>query len=221
MNQKKLSFTNVAKKILLPMIAIMTVVLVALWNGKSAEAASSETKTLFSPGGTLTYSISASNSISENVSWISVSRTSATSIRINVSENPTLDKRTGYVYIKSGNTTVRTIRIDQMGDVYFDFDNFPLYELSSGSTTNGYVIVGTSRDVEVRSSNNNWVHITVSNNQKSKYYVNGNHIGYKVPVKIVIDRNTTRRNRHADITIGYKYSEPQMAYTLYQSSHSY
>lgn len=222
MNQKKLSYSSIARKVLLPFVAIMTVVLVALWSGKTAEAANINPGKFFAPGGSVTYSLdNPSYVISENLSWVSITRNSATRFTINIAENRSLEDRSGYVYVKNGSKVVKTYQIEQYGDFITGCQDLPVVVSSSASTSVTYLVVGLQENLKVTSSNNNWVHISIDNLHRTPVYAaNGKLMGYKTKVTIQVDRNTTRRDRHANITFSYTSGRQVYAYTLYQSRYS-
>ena len=222
MKQKKLSYSSVAKKIMLPLIAIMTIVLVVLWNGKMADAANSTDVPLnvYASGKTFTYSIDAPCSVSSSVSWISISRPSANKFMFTVAENRSDNIRTGTVTVKRGNTVVKRYKVTQEG-YGLQVHVHPSSCLASGGVFDGYVDIGVNESLYAFTSNSNWCHIRVDNNRYALTDAKGDIVGYRVFYTLTIDRNTTRRYRHAKITICHSNGYLLDEFTYYQSSNNY
>lgn len=202
MNQKKLSYSSIARKVLLPFVAIMTIVLVVLWNGKSAEAAYAPT--IGAAGGTLSYGIDNGCTVTENCDWFSISRPSATKINVNVADNPYFQPRTGYVYVKKGGKTVRTITITQQGN-YVIFATPGEITIGGDASWKTYTIYSGSKAALSVTSKNSWLHVTVNNsNIKQAYGPDG--IVYSRTIRMKMDDNLTGKTRTGTMTFFTGYS---------------
>lgn len=204
MKQKKLSCSRIARKVLLPFVAIMTVLLVVLWNGKTADAGWPD---ICAAGGTLTYSIDYGATVSENYDWLSISRTSATTIRVNVSDNPYFQVRTGYVYVKKGGKTVRTITIIQQGN-FVEFEYAGDITIGGGASTPSwktYTIYTGSKATLSVTSQNSWLHVKVNNSNIQPVYTSDGVV-YSRTIQMKMDNNYTGRSRLGTMTFFTGYS---------------
>ncbi len=160
MNQKKLSYSSVARKALMSLVAIMSVVMVALWNGKDVSA-DTKTKNVSVVGGTYSFSIDGDCTLSYSCNWLYVSRSSQYSFTVTAQANPLFSTRTGYVYVKRKNTTVRTLIFKQEANDIIVPGEDPYY---TPGTWASYMLFTKSPTAIISSSNVSWLKVSVSNN---------------------------------------------------------
>lgn len=165
MNQKKLCYSSIARKVLMPFVAIMTVVLVALWSGKVVSA-DAKTEKPSAAGATYTYSIDYDCTVYNTSSWIHVNRTSQSSFKLTVDANPKFSSRSATVYVKRRNVVTRTIRIQQEANDIIVPGGDPYYVPG----TLGYYVIFTKSPTALSVSTSNvWLMASVDNTNVQYY----------------------------------------------------
>ena len=106
---------NVTKRAAHVLLALAMVLAIIPFMSKSVDAASTTTINLPADPGSTNFSINANEtySVVQNGSWISVTRTSATNLRVSYTNNLGNMSRIAYLYIKKNGTTVKTYKLVQ------------------------------------------------------------------------------------------------------------
>lgn len=128
---------------------------------------------------------------SSDTSWLTVTKTSNTQARYNVTENG-IDERTGYLYFKIGDTTYATYTVKQMAAELYITVSPTFVNLQNGLATGG--------TIAVTSNTTAWTVSTVSAGFTAEKYL----IGSTYVVRWQVTENTTGAQRIGYINVSYR-----------------
>lgn len=128
---------------------------------------------------------------SSDSSWLTVTKTSNTQARYNVTENG-IDERTGYLYFKIGDTTYATYTVKQMAAELYITVSPTFVNLQNGLATGG--------TIAVTSNTTAWTVSTVSAGFTAEKYL----IGSTYVVRWQVTENTTGAQRIGYINVSYR-----------------
>jgi hypothetical protein len=127
---------------------------------------------------------------SSDTSWLTVTKTSNTQVRYNVTENG-ITERTGYLYFKIGDTTYATYQVRQMAAELYITVSPTFVNLQNGLATGG--------TIAVTSNTTAWTVSTVSAGFTAEKYL----IGSTYVVRWQVTENTTGAQRIGYISVSY------------------
>jgi hypothetical protein len=128
---------------------------------------------------------------SSDTSWLTVTKTSNTQVRYNVTENG-ITERTGYLYFKIGDTTYATYQVRQMAAELYITVSPTFVNLQNGLATGG--------TIAVTSNTTAWTVSTVSAGFTAEKYL----IGSTYVVRWQVTENTTGAQRIGYINVSYQ-----------------
>ena len=129
--------------------------------------------------------------VSSNQSWLTVSKTSNTQARYNVTENTSLSDRTGVLSFKIGSTTYATYTVRQMGAQLYIVVSPTFVNLTDGLATGGTITVS--------SNTADWTVATASEG----FTATKTLVGSTYVVRWTVTENTTGAQRIGYINVSY------------------
>lgn len=129
--------------------------------------------------------------VSSNQSWLTVSKTSNTQARYDVTENTSLSDRTGVLSFKIGSTTYATYTVKQMGAQLYIVVSPTFVNLTDGLATGGTITVS--------SNTADWTVATASEG----FTATKTLVGSTYVVRWTVTENTTGAQRIGYINVSY------------------